>query len=152
MKREQTSLQNILLMEDDPEVVEFMLKALDENGLATRVAVVENGEEALNYLYRRGKYEARAGGDPVAVWLNNKVPQVDGLEVLKAIKADERLKIVPVVVLTSSRETPPLVEFYKHGVNACVVKPADGTEFRRVIEHLGIFWGAINEPPPLHPG
>ena len=90
----------------------------------------------------------RAGSNPVVVLLDNKMPKVNGLEVLKTIKADENLKLIPVVVLTSSRETPDLVEFYKQGVNAYVVKPVDFAEFMNVIKHLGIFWAAINEPPP----
>jgi CheY-like chemotaxis protein len=149
MNREITNLKNILLVEDDPVDVELTLGALEENHLANRVVVVENGEEALDYLHRRGKFKMRAGGNPIVVLLDNKMPKVNGLEVLKAIKADDLLKIIPVVVLTSSRETPDLVEFYKHGVNAYVVKPVDFSEFMQVIKHLGIFWAAINEPPPL---
>jgi CheY-like chemotaxis protein len=91
----------------------------------------------------------RSGGNPVVILLDNKMPKVNGLEVLKIIKADEHLKIIPVVVLTSSREMPDLVEFYKHGVNAYVVKPVDFVEFMQAIKQLGIFWAAINEPPPL---
>ena len=90
----------------------------------------------------------RAGGDPIVVLLDIKMPKVNGLEVLKIIKADEDLKIIPVVVLSSSRETPDLVECYKHGVNAYVVKPVDFAEFMKAVKHLGIFWAAINEPPP----
>jgi CheY-like chemotaxis protein len=129
--------------------VQLTLSALEDNHLANRVAVVENGEEALNYLYRRGKFKMRSSGNPVVILLDNKMPKVNGLEVLKIIKADEHLKIIPVVVLTSSRETPDLVEFYKHGVNAYVVKPVDFVEFMQAIKQLGIFWAAINEPPPL---
>jgi CheY-like chemotaxis protein len=129
--------------------VQLTLSALEDNHLANRVAVVENGEEALDYLYRRGKFKMRSGGNPVVILLDNKMPKVNGLEVLKIIKADEHLKIIPVVVLTSSRETPDLVEFYKHGVNAYVVKPVDFVEFMQAIKQLGIFWAAINEPPPL---
>jgi CheY-like chemotaxis protein len=141
-------IKNILLVEDDPGDVELTLAALEENHLANKVAVVNNGEEALDYLYRRGKFKMRAGSNPILVLLDNKMPKVNGLEVLKTIKADENLKLIPVVVLTSSRETPDLIEFYKHGVNAYVVKPVDFAEFMNVIKHLGIFWAAINEPPP----
>jgi len=143
------NIKNILLVEDDPADVELTLSALEDNHLANRVAVVENGEEALDYLYRRGKFKMRSGGNPIVVLLDNKMPKVNGLEVLKTIKADEHLKIIPIVVLTSSRETPDLVEFYKHGVNAYVVKPVEFSEFMKAIKHLGIFWAAINEPPPL---
>ena len=144
------NIKNILLVEDDPLDVELTLVALEENHLANRVAVVENGEEALDYLYRRGKFRTRSGGNPIVVLLDNKMPKVNGLEVLKSVKADENLKIIPVVVLTSSRETPDLVEFYKHGVNAYVVKPVDFAEIMKVIKHLGIFWAGINEPPPCN--
>ena len=142
------NIKNILLVEDDSKDVELTLAALEENHLANRIVVLENGEEALDYLYERGKFEKRSGGNPIVVLLDNKMPKVNGLEVLKTIKADEKLKLIPVVVLTSSRETPDLVEFYKHGVNAYVVKPVDFAEFMNVIKHLGIFWAAINEPPP----
>ena len=144
----EANIKNILLVEDDSKDVELTLAALEENHLANRIVVLENGEEALDYLYERGKFEKRSGGNPIVVLLDNKMPKVNGLEVLKTIKADEHLKIIPVVVLTSSRETPDLVEFYKHGVNAYVVKPVDFAEFMNVIKHLGIFWAAINEPPP----
>src|ERR1700693_3276111 len=143
-----TEIKNILLVEDDPGDVELTLAALEENHLANRVAVVENGEEALDYLYRRGKFNMRAGGNPIVVLLDNKMPKVNGLEVLKAIKADEHLKTIPVVVLTSSRETPDLIEFYNHGVNAYVVKPVDFSEFIKAVKQLGVFWAAVNEPPP----
>jgi CheY-like chemotaxis protein len=149
MDNEFINIKNILLVEDDPGDVELTLSALEDNHLANRVAVAENGEEALDYLYRRGKYKMRSGGNPIVVLLDNKMPKVNGLEVLKTIKADELLKIIPVVALTSSRETPDLVEFYKHGVNAYVVKPVDFGEFMKVIKQLGIFWAAINEPPPV---
>jgi CheY-like chemotaxis protein len=143
------NIKNILLVEDDSKDVELTLAALEENHLANRIVVLENGEEALDYLYERGKFEKRSGGNPIVVLLDNKMPKVNGLEVLKIIKADENLKIIPVVALTSSRETPDLVEFYKYGVNAYVVKPVDFVEFLKVVKLLGIFWAAINEPPPL---
>jgi CheY-like chemotaxis protein len=149
MDSEIINIKNILLVEDDPGDVELTLAALEESHLANRVAIVENGEEALDYLYQRGKFKMRTGGNPIVVLLDNKMPKVSGLEVLKTIKADERLKIIPVVVLTSSRETQDLVEFYKHGVNAYVVKPVEFSEFVKAIKHLGIFWAAINEPPPF---
>ena len=144
----ESNIKNILLVEDDSKDVELTLAALEENHLADRIVVLENGAEALDYLYERVKFEERSGGNPIVVLLDNKMPKVNGLEVLKTIKADENLKLIPVVVLTSSRETPDLVEFYKHGVNAYVVKPVDFAEFMNVIKHLGIFWAAINEPPP----
>jgi CheY-like chemotaxis protein len=148
MDSEKINIKSILLAEDDPRDVELTLAALEENHLANKVAVVGNGEEALDYLYRRGKFKMRAGGNPVVVLLDNKMPKVNGLEVLKTIKADEHLKTIPVVVLTSSRETPDLIEFYNHGVNAYVVKPVDFSEFMKSVKQLGVFWAAVNEPPP----
>jgi CheY-like chemotaxis protein len=140
-------IKNILLAEDDAGDVELTLTALEEH-LANKVAVVNDGEEALDYLYRRGKYKTRVGGNPVVVLLDNKMPKVTGLEVLRAIRGDENLRTIPVVVLTSSRETPDLIEFYKHGVNAYVVKPVDFGEFVTAVKQLGIFWTMVNEPPP----
>ena len=142
--------KNILLVEDDPRDVELTLRALDEDHLAGLITVVNDGAEALDYLYRRGKYHARAGANPSVVLLDNKMPKVSGLEVLKIMKADASLKTIPVVVLTSSRETPDLLEFYQHGVNAYVVKPVSYEEFMRAVKQLGLFWGSINEPPPHH--
>jgi CheY-like chemotaxis protein len=143
-----SNIKNILLVEDDRRDVELTLAALDEYNLANKVFVVHDGAEALDYLYHRGKFQMREGGNPVLVLLDNKMPKVNGLEVLKIIKADEHLKIIPVVVLTSSRETPDLVEFYKHGVNAYVVKPVDFNDFMAAVKKLGVFWAAVNEPPP----
>src|SRR6185436_4814274 len=134
--------KHILLVEDDPRDVEMTLAALEENPLANKVFVVHDGAEALDYLYCRGKFKTRAGGNPVVVLLDHKMPKVTGLEVLKIIKADEHLKVIPVVVLTSSRETPDLIEFYKHGVNAYVVKPVSYSEFIKAVKQLGVFWGS----------
>jgi CheY-like chemotaxis protein len=148
MNTEMRNIKNILLVEDDMRDVELTLTALEKHHLANKVFVVHDGAEALDYLYHRGKFEARASGNPVVVLLDNKMPKVSGLEVLKTIKADEHLKIIPVVVLTSSRETPDLIEFYKHGVNAYVVKPVDFSDFMKAVQQLGVFWAAVNEPPP----
>jgi CheY-like chemotaxis protein len=148
MQTEDGTIKNILLVEDDMRDVELTLAALEEYHLANKVFVVHDGAEALDYLYHRGKFATRAPGNPVVVLLDNKMPKVGGLEVLKIIKADEYLKTIPVVVLTSSRETPDLIEFYKHGVNAYVVKPVDFSEFMEAVKKLGVFWAAVNEPPP----
>jgi CheY-like chemotaxis protein len=148
MNTEIRNIRNMLLVEDDPRDVELTLAALEEHHLANKVVVVHDGAEALDYLFCRGKFKARAGGNPIVVLLDLKMPKVNGLEVLKTIKDDACLKIIPVVVLSSSRETPDLVECYKHGVNAYVVKPVDFAEFMRALKHLGVFWAAINEPPP----
>ena len=148
MNTEMRNIKNILLVEDDLRDVELTLAALGEHKLANSVFVVHDGAEALDYLYHRGKFAVRAPGNPVVVLLDNKMPKVNGLEVLKTIKADEQLKVIPVVVLTSSREAPDLIEFYKHGVNAYVVKPVDFGDFMKAVQQLGVFWAAVNEPPP----
>ena len=142
------NMKHILIAEDDPHDEELTLAALEEHHLANKVAVVCDGEKALDYLYRREEFKTRAGGNPILVLLDLKLPKVNGLEVLKAIKADEYLKIIPVVMLSFSRETPDLIECYQHGVNAYVVKPVDFDEFMKAVRQLGIFWAAINEPPP----
>ncbi len=144
---EVTHIKNILLVEDDQRDVELTLAALEEQHLANQVYTVNDGAQALDYLYRRGKFISRTGGNPILMLLDLKMPKVDGLEVLKIIKADENLKTIPVVMLTSSRETPDLTECYKHGVNAYVVKPVDFSDFMKAVSQLGIFWAAINHPP-----
>jgi CheY-like chemotaxis protein len=148
MNPKATIIKNILLAEDDPLDVELTLTALEEHHLANQIEVVNNGAEALDYLYRRGNFSHRTGGNPILVLLDLKMPKVSGLEVLKIIKADAQLKIIPVVVLSSSREMPDLVQCYQHGVNAYVVKPVDFGEFVDAVKQLGIFWAAVNEPPP----
>lgn len=140
--------KHILLVEDDPRDAEMTLAALEDHHLGNKVFVVHDGAEALDYLYCRGKFATRGGGNPIVVLLDNKMPKVNGLEVLKTMKTDEHLKVIPVVVLTSSRETPDLIEFYKHGVNAYVVKPVEFADFMKAVSQLGIFWAAVNEPPP----
>jgi CheY-like chemotaxis protein len=145
------NLRHILLAEDDPLDATLTLAALEEYNVANEVSVVHDGEAVLDYLYCRGKFETRKGGNPVALLLDLKMPKVNGLEVLKVIKSDQYLKMIPVVMLTSSRETPDLIECYKHGVNAYVVKPLDFNEFAKAVKTLGVFWAAVNEPPP-NPG
>jgi CheY-like chemotaxis protein len=149
MDSEKLTIKSILLVEDDPRDVELTLASLEEYHLANRVAVVRDGAEALDYLYRRGEFQTRAGGHPIVVLLDLKLPKVNGLEVLKIIKTDEHLKLIPVVVLSSSREMPDLLKCYKLGVNAYVVKPVDFAEFMKAVKQLGLFWAAINEPPPF---
>ena len=141
-------LGRILLVEDDPNDVELTLTALEEYNLANEVIVARDGEEALDYLYSRGKFKTRSGDNPAVMLLDLKLPKVDGLEVLKQIKGDEKLKMMPVVVLTSSKEERDMVASYKLGVNAYVVQPVDFHEFVNAIKELGAFWAVINEPPP----
>jgi len=141
-------LKRILLAEDNPKDVELTLTALDEHNLANEVVVVNDGAEALDYLYCRGKFAMRADNNPAVVLLDLKMPKVDGLEVLRTIKKDDKLKTIPLVILTSSREEKDLVESYKLGVNAYVVKPVNFQQFIEAVKELGAFWAVINEPPP----
>jgi DNA-binding response OmpR family regulator len=141
-------LARILMVEDDPKDVELSLTALEEYNLANEVIVTCDGEQALNYLYCRGEYKTRSSGNPAVMLLDLKLPKVDGLEVLKQIKSDGELRMIPVVVLTSSKEEKDMVASYKLGVNAYVVKPVNFHEFVNAIKELGVFWAVINEPPP----
>jgi CheY-like chemotaxis protein len=141
-------LKRILLVEDNDRDVELTLAALEEYNLANEVVVARDGAEALDYLYHRGKFTAHANGLPVVVMLDLKMPKVDGLEVLRTMRADESLKFIPVVMITSSREEQDLVQSYKLGVNAYVVKPVDFQKFIESVRQLGFFWAVINEPPP----
>jgi len=141
-------LGRILMVEDDPKDVELTLTALEEYNLANEVIVTHDGEQALDYLYCRGEYKTRSSGNPAVMLLDLKLPKVDGLEVLKQIKSDGELRMIPVVVLTSSKEEKDMLASYKLGVNAYVVKPVDFHEFVNAIKELGVFWAVINEPPP----
>lgn len=141
-------IKRILLVEDDPRDVELTLTALEAKNLANEVLVVHDGEEALDFLYRRGKFRMRTPGHPAVVMLDLKLPKVDGLSVLRQLKATEELKMIPIVVLTSSNEERDIVESYKLGVNAYVVKPIDFHDFVNAVKELGLFWAVINEPPP----
>ena len=143
-----SSIGRILLVEDDPKDVELTLTALEEYNLANEVVITRDGAEALDYLYCRGSHAGRPAENPAVLLLDLKLPKVDGLEVLQAIKSDDKLKMTPVVVLTSSREEKDMVRSYQLGVNAYVVKPVDFHEFVNAIKELGVFWAVINEPPP----
>ena len=145
---------HILLVEDDLFDADLTLAALVDYNMDNEVDVVHGGEEALDYLYCRGKFKTRTRCHPVLVLLDSKIPKVNGLQVLTAVKADDELKAIPVVVLTSSREMRDLTEFYRRGVNAYVVKPAAVSEYVSTVKHLGVFWAPINEPLPntIHEG
>ena len=143
-----STLGRILMVEDDPKDVELTLTALEEYNLANEVVVTRDGAEALDYLYCRGNFATRSNDNPAVMLLDLKLQKVHGLEVLEQIKSDEKLKMIPVVVLTSSREEIDMVASYKLGVNAYVVKPVDFHEFVNAIKELGVFWAVINEPPP----
>lgn len=140
--------KSILLAADNAEDVELTLEALSQHNLANEVAVVRDGAEVLDYLYRRGPFKNRASENPAVILLDIKMPKVKGLQVLKAIKADEKLKTIPVVMLTSSRQEPDLATSYQLGVNAYIVKPMDFQEFLSAARQVGIFWAFLNEPPP----
>src|SRR5271154_1638845 len=140
--------KHILLAEDDPRDAKLTVTALEAHHLPNQIFVVSDGEAVLDYLYCEGKFKGREGGNPVMLLLDLKMPKIDGLEVLKVMKADKRLKTIPIVMLTSSRETPDLTECYDHGVNAYVVKPVNFDEFSKAVNQLGVFWMLVNEPPP----
>ena len=135
------NLKRILLVEDDPKDVELALSGLADYNLANEVVVARDGEEALDYLYRRGSYQMRPKGNPAVMLLDLKLPKVDGFEVIQQVRADEKLKMIPVVVLTSSHEEKDLVRSYKLGANGYVVKPVDFHRFVNAVKELGVFWG-----------
>jgi DNA-binding response OmpR family regulator len=143
-----SELGRILLVEDDPRDMELTLEALGEYNLANEVVVARDGAEALDYLYCRGEFSTRSSDNPAVMLLDLKLPKVDGLEVLQQVRSDERLKLMPVVVLTSSHEEKDKMRSYKLGVNAYVVKPVDFHEFVNAVKELGVFWAVINQPPP----
>ena len=140
--------KKILLVDDDIRDVELALASLEEHNLANEVAVARDGAEALDYLYRRGEFSDRPEGHPLVVFLDLKMPKVDGHEVLIQVKADPNLKNIPIVVLTSSREEQDLVKSYNHNANAYVVKPVAFDSFVEVVKQLGLFWVLTNEPFP----
>jgi len=143
-----TTVKPILLAEDNPRDAELALAAMEEHHIADKVVVCHDGAEVLDYLYCRGAFASRQQGNPVVVFLDLKMPKVDGLEVLKIIKNDVNLKPIPVVMLTSSREERDLAKSYALGANAYVVKPVEFHQFITAVKELGVFWGVINEPPP----
>ncbi len=140
----------ILLAEDNPKDVELTLIALQRHHVANHVAVVGDGAAVMDYLHREGEFTGRSGPNPVVILLDLKMPKMDGLEVLRRVKSDPKLKMIPTVVLTSSREESDIVESYRIGVNAYVVKPVDFNEFVNAVARLGVFWVLANQPPPPH--
>jgi len=138
----------ILLAEDNPKDVDLTSRALAASNLANRLVVTKDGVEALEYLRGEGAFAAREQEQPAVVLLDIKMPRKDGLEVLREIRGDSKLRRLPVVILTSSREEQDLVAGYDLGVNAYVVKPVDFDEFMRAVKDLGVFWALINERPP----
>lgn len=138
----------ILLVEDNPDDVELTLRALGKHNLANNVQVVRDGAEALEFIFGTGAYAGRdINHKPRVIFLDLKLPKVDGLEVLRKVKSDERTKIIPVVVLTSSHEERDVVESYKLGINSYITKPVDFDKFVLAVKELGFYWLLLNKPP-----
>jgi CheY-like chemotaxis protein len=145
------NLRPILLAEDNPNDVELTLTALHSLNLANEIIVVNDGAKVMDFLHRRRDFSARPPVHPAVIMLDLKMPRMDGLEALRQIRADPELRVLPIVILTSSREENDLVKGYQLGANAYVVKPVDFDQFISAVSQLGVFWALINEPPPAHP-
>ncbi|MGO8859136.1 MAG: response regulator [Steroidobacteraceae bacterium] len=141
-------LKRILLVEDSPRDTELILEALAMNQLANEVVSLSDGADALDFLYRRGQFAGRTDGQPAVILLDLKMPKVDGIEFLRVIKGDPILKVIPMVVMTSSREQQDLLDSYQLGANAYVVKPMQFEEFVKAVTQVGAFWAILNEAPP----
>jgi two-component system response regulator len=147
------SPKSILLVEDNPDDVELTLRALKLNSIKNEIVVAKDGVEALDFLFGTGKYAGRDLDDlPALIMLDLKLPKIDGLEVLRKIRADERIRLLPVVILTSSKEEQDLISGYALGTNSYVLKPVDFNQFTRAVGLLGMYWLLINEPPPIKRG
>lgn len=139
----------ILLVEDNPDDVELTLHALKKGNIVNEVIVTQDGAEALDYLFGTGKYAGRdVSKFPAVVLLDLKLPKIDGLEVLQRLRTDERTNLIPVVILTSSKEERDRIDGYKLGANSYIHKPVDFTQFSEAVKHLGLYWLVLNEPPP----
>lgn len=145
-----TTLRTILYAEDSPHDVEMTLETIAEHQITNEVVVVSDGQEALDYLHGVGRFSGHPPANPLLVLLDLKMPRVDGLGVLRAIKQDERLRHIPVVMLTSSREEADLIRSYELGVNAYIVKPVSVPAFVEAVKHLSVFW-AVHNQLPAHP-
>jgi CheY-like chemotaxis protein len=142
------TLKRILLVEDDPNDIELTLTALADHNIVNEVVIARDGVEALDYLYRRGSFAQHPAGTPVVILLDLKMPRLDGIQVLRQLSADEQMRLIPIVILSSSRESRDLEECYRLGVNAYVVKPVHFSEFVEAVRQIGMFWALINETPP----
>jgi two-component system response regulator len=141
--------KTILLVEDNPDDEALTLRALNKNNIRNRVVVAHDGVEALDYLFNTGEYVGREHEMTQVILLDLKLPKIDGLEVLRRIRANERTRLLPVVILTSSREEQDIINGYGLGANSYVRKPVDYNEFVEAINNLGMYWLVLNEPPPL---
>ena len=141
-------LERILLVEDSENDVALTLAAFEEASLANEVVVAQDGQEALDFLYREGRFAGRRAGNPAVILLDLKMPKIDGLQVLARLKGDPALKSIPVVMLTSSRQETDVARSYNLGVNAYVVKPVQFSDFISALRELGLFWAVVNLPPP----
>lgn len=138
----------ILLIEDNPHEAQLVIRTLKKNNLANRLLHIDDGEDALNFIFATEKYTDRQIEDhPKLILLDLKLPKVDGLEILKRVKSDERTKMIPVIILTSSREEQDLVRSYQLGVNSYIVKPVDFDSFSKAVTELGLYWMVLNENP-----
>ncbi len=144
----EATFKRMLLVDDNPRDRELIKNALAEYNLLNIVVELTDGADALDYLYKREKHANRADGNPVVILLDLKMPKIDGLEFLRIVKSDPDLKVIPIVVMTSSREEQDLITSYQLGVNAYVVKPMDFARFAEAVKHIGTFWALVNEPPP----
>lgn len=142
-------LDTILLAEDNPQDVELTLEALKEYNLVNRVVVVHDGVEVMEYLNYEGQFKDREKGNPVVLLLDIKMPRMSGIEVLEAIRSNPSYKLLPIVMLTSSRQEPDLQKCYALGVNAYVVKPVNFKDFLEAVKYIGVFWAILNELPPM---
>ncbi len=143
-------LREILVVDDNDNDVELMLLGLRVLNLANEIVVVRDGAEGLDYLYKRGRYADRHGDAPLFVLLDLHMPRMDGIEMLAELRADEDMRTLPVIIMSSSKEDPDLRRCYSLGINAYVVKPVDFDQFSRTVTQMGVFWALINEPPPAH--
>jgi len=147
----ETAAVEILVVEDDPQDLELMLRALRKAKISNRIQIARDGAEALDFIFCQGAHiERRIDNSPKVVLLDLKLPKVDGLEVLEKVKSDPRTKAIPVVVLTSSKEQKDVVESYRLGVNSYMVKPVNFDGFTAAVEELGLYWLLLNQPPERH--
>lgn len=144
-----TVFRHVLLVEDDPRDIELTLNELKKHHFVNQIDVVRDGQEALDYLHRRGKFAGLPERHPAVVLLDIKMPKMDGIELLRHMKSNAQLKTIPVVILTSSKENADTQTCYQLGVNAYVVKPVDFAQFAAAVREIGVFWVLVNEPPPV---